>query len=200
MRIITIHLIKEIQITREEKEKHSSLRSPSYCSSTNTEKMENLEYQLYTPFDKPTSRDNNIFVDFIHAQTLANKSNIKKAIDYAMKEIPSFGGHILAVQSRGKLIGLSIVNKTGMGGYMPDFILAYMATKDTPTIDHHSLQKRLLEKTLSFCNGNISYHVKPSNPMIDTCKEYGFGNKRMEMTYSFTSGERAKADHLPQVH
>ena len=49
----------------------------------------------------------------------ATKKAIRKAIQYSTKDIPGLGGYVFAMEDKNEILGLAVVNKTGMGDYIP---------------------------------------------------------------------------------
>ena len=56
------------------------------------------------------------------------REDIMTCLDYALKETPSFGGLIFVGIKQSETVGVVVVNKTGMSGYIPENILVYIAT------------------------------------------------------------------------
>ena len=165
--------------------------------------MKNLELELFTPFDKPTYSTTTQMIGFLHNHSnevsRRNKEDIRKSIEYALKERASLGGYIVVIKNDNKLVGVSILNKTGLEGIMPDYILSHMAI-DNKFGKGSSWEQILLKKTLELCNGNVAFLVQANNPMVDACIEQGFEYKRLELVYSKASGNRAaEAKQVPQA-
>ncbi|RKX70291.1 GNAT family N-acetyltransferase, partial [candidate division TA06 bacterium] len=107
------------------------------------------------------------------------KEYIEKAINYAIKEIPSFGGFVLVSYLNGSISGIVVVNRTGMIDYIPENILVYIATHK----DHRGkgIGKQLMRKTIELAKGSISLHVEPNNPAIFLYEKFGFTSKYLDM-------------------
>jgi ribosomal protein S18 acetylase RimI-like enzyme len=107
------------------------------------------------------------------------KKDIQKAIDYSIKEISSSGGFTLILKDDGKIKGAVVINRTGMGGYIPENILVYIATHQ----DHRGegLGKALMEQAINFTKGDIALHVEPNNPAIKLYEKFGFTTPYLEM-------------------
>jgi len=165
--------------------------------------MKNLELELFTPFDKPTYSTTSEMISFLynHSNEVVrrNKEDIRKSIEYALKERASLGGYIVVIRDECKLVGVSILNKTGLEGIMPDYILSHLAI-DNKFGKGSSWEQILLKKTLELCNGNVAFLVEANNPMVDACIEQGFEYKRLELVFSKASGGRASESKLiPQA-
>lgn len=154
--------------------------------------MENLELKLYSPFDKPSFREKNHFVNFLHehlATDNIDKQCIRKSIDYAMREIMAIGGFVVALSRNRELLGVCVLNKTGMGGYMPDYVLPYMAVK--PDVeDAGDIRRLLLRKSVELCDGDVAYHTIKDCPSSQSFKEQGFNGNRIQLVFSKSEGQR----------
>ncbi len=51
------------------------------------------------------------------------RSNVTKSIDYALKDTVSFGGFIFTFEKKQKFLGAIVVNKSGMGGFLPEHLI-----------------------------------------------------------------------------
>lgn len=102
---------------------------------------------------------------------------IKKCLDYALD--PKRGGDIITLQEDGEILAATILNKTGMSGYIPENILVYIATHR----DHRGkgLGKTLMEKAIETVKGDIALHVEKDNPAKFLYEKMGFTNPYLEM-------------------
>ncbi len=164
--------------------------------------MEKLGLELFTPFDKPTYSTTCEIIRFLHSNSKGasskSKEDVRKSIEYAMKERPSLGGYITVIRNGSKMWGVSILNKTGLEGIMPDYILSHMAVEPTCTDKAHC-EQLLMKKTLELCNGNVAFLVQANDPMVEACMEQGFEYRRLELVFSQAGGERvSESKQLPQ--
>ncbi len=145
--------------------------------------MDNSHFQVYTPFDQLTSVQRKRVVDFLYdhlGEYRDDKHSIDRALLYAMGDDASKGGFVLTLTlSSSELVGCVVVNKTGMGGYIPENILVYIAV-------HRSFRgmgygKRLMKNAIKLCDGDIALHVEPENPAKFLYESVGFINKYLEM-------------------
>ncbi|MGC9344587.1 MAG: GNAT family N-acetyltransferase, partial [Bacteroidales bacterium] len=105
----------------------------------------------------------------------------RKCLDYALQVYDSFGGYTLTGRIDGELVGAVIVNKTGMGGYIPENILVYIATHNKHR--GKGIGKELIKKTLEQAEGDVKLHVEHDNPARFLYEKFGFTNKYLEMRY-----------------
>lgn len=141
-----------------------------------------IDIKVLDAVNKPTISFKNELIDFLFQnleQYGDKKEDIQKAIDYATKEFSSFGGFIITAWIEEELVGVVVVNKTGMGGYIPENILVYIAShKEKRRI---GLGKKLMEETIRYCKGDIALHVEADNPAKLLYEKYGFTNPYLEM-------------------
>ena len=95
--------------------------------------------------------------------TWMDTTAILKAVEYAIKETPSFGGFIVTAEEKGKIVAALIVNKTGMQGYMPEYITVLQAV--LPTYNKDTIYNDLIAKAIALTKGDIamianSYGIK----------------------------------------
>lgn len=107
------------------------------------------------------------------------ESDILKCIDYAMN--PAKGGFILLAILQDEIIGATIINHTGMEGYIPSNILVYIAVHKG--YRGKGIGKMLMQETLSKTEGGVALHVEPNNPAKFLYEKLGFTNKYLEMRF-----------------
>ncbi len=161
--------------------------------------MESYKLNFYTPFQKLTPIEKEKLIDFLyhHLDQYGDaRKDIQKAIEYAMKEIPSPGGGILTYEDDGTIVGAVVLNKTGMSGYIPENILVYIAVNG----DYRGkgIGKSLMLEAVDKTEGDIALHVEPDNPAKFLYEKIGFTNKYLEMRYkkgtSDSSGQKSKPE------
>jgi|SRR5690554_827871 len=141
-----------------------------------------MEVIVYNATNKPTELEKSEIVNFLY-KNLDNygdpKEEIFNCLSYALKERISFGGFVVVVQDKHKVVGAVIVNNTGMEGYIPENILVYIATHQ----DYRGkgIGKKLMDKVLVMANGDIALHVEKNNPAIHLYEKYGFTTPYLEM-------------------
>ncbi|MCG8476173.1 MAG: GNAT family N-acetyltransferase [Cytophagales bacterium] len=141
-----------------------------------------IETKVFDAVNKPTISDKKEIIDFLfeHLQEYGDpKEDIQKAIDYSIKESVSFGGFTMLIKDDEAIVGVTVINKTGMGGYIPENILVYIAThKD---FRGKGLGKTLMQKAIDHCTGDIALHVEAGNPAKHLYEKIGFTNPYLEM-------------------
>lgn len=148
-----------------------------------------LDIEIYNPktgipFERKTKLINFLYD---HLDQFGDpKEQIKRSVDYAMKEIESFGGHILVGTLDKKLAGAVVINKTGMKGYIPENILVYIAVH--ADLRGKGLGKELMKKAHQTVDGTMKLHVEPENPARYLYEKMGYTNKYLEMRWDGNTG------------
>jgi len=105
------------------------------------------------------------------------KEDILKCLAYAFD--PKRGGFVVLGVENDIILGAVVVNETGMGGYIPENILVYIAVDRTQR--GRGLGKGLMKATMDRGKGAIALHVEPDNPARKLYEKLGFTNKYLEM-------------------
>jgi len=146
----------------------------------NTEIMTSTK--IFDAINLPTEVEKQEIINFLFVnleQYGDKKEDIRKALDYALKETPSFGGFVVVAEDEGLIKGVVVVNRTGMSGYIPDNILVYIATHKESRGE--GIGKMLMEETIAYAKGDIALHVEKDNPAKKLYEKYGFTNPYLEM-------------------
>jgi ribosomal-protein-alanine N-acetyltransferase len=142
--------------------------------------MNNIK--IFDAVNKPTLIEKTETINFLfeHLQEFGDpKIDIQKAIDFSIKDFVSFGGFTMLLKDNNKIVGATVINKTGMGGYIPENILVYIAThKD---YRGKGLGKNLMQKAIEYSTGDIALHVEANNPAKILYEKLGFTNPYLEM-------------------
>ncbi|GAB4239394.1 MAG: hypothetical protein Tsb0034_15450 [Ekhidna sp.] len=144
----------------------------------------NITYKKYFPAQTVGLYEKEEVVSFLHTHLDEfgdNKEDIRKCIEYALNAGKHPGGLILTAWEGDKIVGATIINKTGMAGYIPENILVYIATHG----DYRGLGigKNLMERVFKETEGDIALHVEPNNPAKHLYEKLGFTNKYLEMRW-----------------
>ncbi len=129
--------------------------------------------------------DRNSFVDFLHTHLDRfgdPKEAINKCIDYAFSENPMAGGFLLAAYNdEDRLVGALVMNRTGMSGYIPEYILVYVAVD--AAFRGQGFGREIVERSFEYCDGDVKLHVEYDNPAKRLYERIGFTTKYAEMRY-----------------
>lgn len=141
-----------------------------------------IELKFFTETNPPSREEKSRLLDFLyhHLENFGDpKNDIKKAMDYALKVYPSFGGFVLGAYDAGQLVGAVVINQTGMKDYIPENILVYIATHNERR--GQGIGRQLMEAAIQQAEGNIALHVEPDNPARRLYEKLGFSSKYLEM-------------------
>lgn len=109
------------------------------------------------------------------------KMDIEKCIDYALSSDNGKGGFVITATINNELVGATVINDTGMEGYIPENILVYIAVDNTKR--GLGIGKKLMRSAMLEANGAIALHVEPDNPARLLYEKLGFTSKYLEMRY-----------------
>lgn len=150
---------------------------------------DNNKYKFcwYDAEEKLSTKEQERVVKFLYTalgRFRDNAEEIQKAIDYALKKVPSFGGFIGILREDDDIVGATVVIATGMNGYIPSYILVYIAVDESKR--GAGLGKSIIQEIIKKTNGGIALHVEPDNPAKNLYERMGFTNKYLEMRYTHT--------------
>lgn len=138
---------------------------------------------LYDAFTKISSWDKSRVLNFLsdHLDCGEIKADeLESAVDYAVKDVPSFGGFIVNVEDdAGNIIGSSIIMKTGMKGFSSGHLLSFLAVHR----EHRSngVFNKLINKTLEKTSGDVALHINECHPNYSQFQSLGFVPRYVEM-------------------
>lgn len=140
-------------------------------------------FKIYNKITEPSAAEKEEVISFLfqHLQEYGDKKeDIGKCFDFAIKESKEeLGGFVLMLIENDKIMGATIVNKTGMAGYIPENILVYIAVHENAR--GKGFGKKLMNKAIELADGDIALHVEPNNPAKFLYEKLGFENKYLEM-------------------
>ena len=140
--------------------------------------------KTYDAYTRLSTMEADRFANFLfHNQEgkKASKNAIRKAIQYSTKDIPGLGGYVFAMEEKDRILALAVVNKTGMGDYIPEnFLVFFVVHRDHRNI---GVEQRLLDYTLQYCKGDVAIHITSDNqyPNKKFFEEKGFSETHLEM-------------------
>jgi ribosomal protein S18 acetylase RimI-like enzyme len=108
-----------------------------------------------------------------------SKKAILKCIAYAYGDGPGQDGFVLVAHDSEEILGVVIINKTNMSGYIPENILVYIAVHEKTR--GQGVGKELMKQIIDQTDGDIALHVEPENPAKFLYEKFGFTNKYLEM-------------------
>lgn len=126
----------------------------------------------------------NEVVDFLftHLEKFGDsKKAIENCLDYAFSTKEGNGGFLLNAYYKNSLVGVLIMNKTGMKDYIPENILVYIAVDSK--YRGKGFGKEIIAKSLELAKGDVKLHVEYDNPAKRLYESIGFENKYADMRY-----------------
>jgi ribosomal protein S18 acetylase RimI-like enzyme len=110
-----------------------------------------------------------------------SKKAIEKCLDYVFSTMEGSGGFLLNAYYANSLIGVLIMNKTGMNDYIPEYILVYIAVDSK--YRGKGFGKEIIKKALELTKGDVELHIEYNNPAKRLYERIGFENKYADMRY-----------------
>jgi ribosomal-protein-alanine N-acetyltransferase len=144
----------------------------------------NIILNRYHPEQPPEDKIKKDIIDFlfVHLDQYGDlKEDIGKCIDYALSRNQGKGGFIVTASQNDEIVGATVVNDTGMKGYIPENILVYIAVNGEKR--GMGIGKKLMKAAMEIAEGAIALHVEPDNPARYLYEKLGFTNKYLEMRY-----------------
>ena len=117
-------------------------------------------------------------VDFLHTH-LEDYGDPKEDIQRCLDYVHERGGFVLLGIVEDEIIGVVIINETGMSKFIPENILVYIAMDKR--FRGKGFGKDLMSNAIKLCKGDIALHVEPDNPAKFLYEKLGFSNKYLEM-------------------
>lgn len=140
-----------------------------------------MQFEIINPSNKNNrTTDNETIAAFLfkHLEQYGDKiEDILKCINYALDA--ARGGNIIIGSDAHKIVGITILNNTGMTGYIPENILVYIAVDGSSRGKGYGSQ--IMQKAIEVTDGAIALHVEPDNPAKKLYEKLGFTNKYLEM-------------------
>ncbi|MEN2283545.1 GNAT family N-acetyltransferase [Algoriphagus sp. SE2] len=141
-----------------------------------------IKIESLSAIDSATFLQKNEIADFLfkHLGKYGDpKDDIMKCLDYALDQGMQAGGFVVMAREKGELLGVLVMNKTGMSGYIPENILVYIAVDASQR--GKGIGGKLMKMAIKMANGAIALHVEPDNPAKKLYERLGFTNKYLEM-------------------
>jgi GNAT superfamily N-acetyltransferase len=105
--------------------------------------------------------------------------DVEKALDYCFAQEAGKGGFLTILGVDGELAGAVLMLNTGMQGYIPENVLLMVSID--PDQRGKGMGKRLIERAIEECSGDVKLHVDYDNPARRLYERIGFTSKYAEM-------------------
>ncbi|MFD2998991.1 GNAT family N-acetyltransferase [Pontibacter toksunensis] len=139
-----------------------------------------VRYNIYTPTNQQ-GLDKDEVIDFLFHQLDEygdERKDIASCLSYALSEAEGKGGSVMVAREGDTVVGVLILNNTGMSGFIPENILVYIAVHSSQR--GKGVGKRLVQMAAENTTGSIALHVEPQNPARHLYEKMGFTNKYLE--------------------
>ncbi len=124
----------------------------------NYKKQTMIKYSVLDAFTGVSAFEKLGIVNFLISRTSQDPTNIKHAVDYAVKDRPSFGGFILSATLENDPVAVAIINRTGIkAGNAAKNMLVTFAVIEEMAKDEILIP--FFEKLIEFCNGDLSVNL-----------------------------------------
>ena len=141
-----------------------------------------FQFNTWLPGFVPDMDKKQAVIDFLYIQLGIygdKKEYIEKAIDYALAQHSAIGGFVMIAMQAEEIVAISVINKTGMNGYIPENILVYLAVHDK--VRGKGLGKEMVKRIINQTEGDIALHVEKDNPARLLYEKLGFQTPYLEM-------------------
>lgn len=136
--------------------------------------QETLDQSPYSPLEIQAFLYENL------GQFRDSKESIGRAINFALSEPNRQKGEVvLCLDQENHLVGVVVMNRPGMVGYVPENFLVYIAVKEG--MQGQGIGTYLFSQVFAQVSGSISLHVEHDNPAKRLYQKLGFTEKYAEM-------------------
>ncbi|GAB5555666.1 MAG: hypothetical protein Sapg2KO_52570 [Saprospiraceae bacterium] len=148
---------------------------------------------LYDAFSGMSSGEKMALVNFLRNNSEdQDASTILDAVDYALKNKPSFGGYIFTCWENSRLIAAVLVNKTGMSGPTPSCQMMY-ACLDHQYQEEPEILQRLVKKAIRQAKGEIGLRLRPDHPALSIFRSLGFQEEYVDLRFGKPTASAASS-------
>lgn len=107
--------------------------------------------------------------------------DITRGVDYALSVNGEPGGFIMLADIEKELVGVLVMLRTGMHGFIPDNILLYVGVD--PERRGLGIGGKLINQCIEESDGDVKLHVEYDNPAKRLYERIGFTTKYAEMRF-----------------
>lgn len=141
-----------------------------------------MNIQIYDASSKLSIMDVKRITNFLHEHAnhpKDSKSAIRKSLLYAIKEISGLGGFVFVFETEKQVLGVLVINKTGMNEYIPENILVYLVINETYA--EANIKEKLINYAITYCKGDIALYINKESPELSWFEKKGFKSRNIEM-------------------
>lgn len=141
-----------------------------------------MTIKTFDAYSKLSFMDMNRITNFLYEHSgeyRDSKSAINKSLLYAMKEIPGLGGYVFILEQQKEVLGVLVINKTGMNEYIPENILVYQVVNKNYA--ESAIRDKLINYAITYCKGDIALYINIESPDLGWFENKGFKFRNIEM-------------------
>ncbi|MBP9152413.1 MAG: GNAT family N-acetyltransferase [Flavobacteriales bacterium] len=142
------------------------------------------EYQLLNTTDFVTTLEKLAIIDFLMDNLDKyddSRENVSNAIEYALSKFPHQGGFVLMARERGKIIGVSVINRTNFQGYFAENILVFIVV--SKEMRRQGIAANLLSQTKVYSKGSILVRMNQDEQNFPLFERAGFQMSKTEYLF-----------------
>ena len=113
-----------------------------------------------------------------YADTLAD---CRQGVLDALENRPAPGGFVICATDSEDFVGVLVMLRTGMSGYIPPNLLLFLAVK--PSRRRRGIATLLVQRALEITSGSVKLHVEADNPARFLYEKIGFNPAYLDMRY-----------------
>ncbi|MCB0663828.1 MAG: hypothetical protein KDC24_13865 [Saprospiraceae bacterium] len=121
-------------------------------------------------------------IKFLEQHIGVSKAKIQMAVEYAIKDCPSFGGLILVVTQAEEPVAVAIIHKAGANGHQAKHTLAYYAISEK--FQTEEFVSDFFDKLINLSNGDLAMHLDANDPVLGVFQKMGFQQHRVEYRFN----------------
>ncbi len=141
--------------------------------------------EVHTAAELPPWAVKDTLSEFLHLKMKPyhdTLEDVHKGLEYAFSNgEDGRDGFAVLAGFEDRLVGAVVFLKTGMGGYVPENLLLFVAVD--PELRNLGIGGKLIERALAKCEGSVKLHVEHDNPAKRLYERLGFTNKYLEMRF-----------------
>ncbi len=143
-----------------------------------------IQENLYNAFTKISPYEKTKITNFLFnhlGESTPGRQCIQEALEYAVKDCPSFGGFVMTAELNDHIICTAIINDTGMGNYFARYVMVLFAVDPTASSNVPKVAQQLLRRAASYAKGDIILRLSPDNPALSFIEDFGYEATHVEM-------------------
>ncbi|MGE5942833.1 MAG: GNAT family N-acetyltransferase, partial [Flavobacteriales bacterium] len=87
--------------------------------------------------------------------------------------------YVFVLEQKKEVLGVLVINKTGMNEYIPENILVYLVVNTN--YEDSAIREKLINYAISYCKGDVALYINKESPELGWFEEKGFKSRNIEM-------------------